>query len=431
MRLLQVAVLWASAGTKDSTDYGRAECKGGGVSAASHTLKESTLSLHCPLKCDWDDHHDSDFRFIQYVNLAEAAILCDRDSCILPFNLPLHHLSEWLTWEELRNMATVHGIRFTSRDRKPALAALFTNHKCDACDLHVSLFQCHNVPTIRQRNCDYKKKSCQKFKASDDSTTPAEQSPQTVRRSLLSSLLRSYCVEGHQLQVPEDSDLRFVKYVPLSEAINICHQNSNMIPFHLPIQHLAVCLTLDEMRKMATLHNIIFHREVRKPALQKLFTDHNCNVCKKHASVFESCDIETRENASESLSKFPPSPTTCPQIEQIVNDFCADTSSSTFEESGCAVCGRLWPHAELTPFQDCACDLSLLIAGGVIRKERLSTDNGVEEHSGPVVDKSCTNICETCIRSLGKGKVPKQALANGFWLGSMPDELKELTLQKR
>jgi hypothetical protein len=204
-----------------------------------------------------------------------------------------------------------------------------------------------------------------------------------------------------------------------------------MIPFHLPIQHLAVCLTLDEMRKMATLHNIIFHREVRKPALQKLFTDHNCNVCKKHASVFESCDIETRENASESLSKFPPSPTTCPQIEQIVNDFCADTSSSTFEESGCAVCGRLWPHAELTPFQDCACDLSLLIAGGVIRKERLSTDNGVEEHSGPVVDKSCTNICETCIRSLGKGKVPKQALANGFWLGSMPDELKELTLQKR
>jgi hypothetical protein len=32
---------------------------------------------------------------------------------------------------------------------------------------------------------------------------------------------------------------------------------------------------------------------------------------------------------------------------------------------------------------------------------------------------------------LGKGKVPKQALANGFWLGSVPDELKDLTFAEK
>ena len=56
-------------------------------------------------------------------------------------------------------------------------------------------------------------------------------------------------------------------------------------------------------------------------------------------------------------TKFPPRPPSSSQIEQIVNDFCADTSPSAFEESGCAVCGELKLHTDLTPIQDIGCDL--------------------------------------------------------------------------
>jgi len=92
-----------------------------------------------------DGLHDADFSFVQYVTLAEASILCNQDSSIIPFGLPIHCISEWLTRKELRNMASLHNIHSTSRDHKPALKALLKNHSCDVCDQHVSLFRSRDV----------------------------------------------------------------------------------------------------------------------------------------------------------------------------------------------------------------------------------------------------------------------------------------------
>jgi len=63
----------------------------------------------------------------------------------------------------------------------------------------------------------------------------------------------------------------------------------------------------------------------------------------------------------------------------------------------------------------------------VTRKERLAFEDPVQELGGPVIDSSCKDICQTCLRSLEKGKVPKLALANGLWLGPVPNALKGLT----
>ena len=50
---------------------------------------------------------------------------------------------------------------------------------------------------------------------------------------------------------------------------------------------------------------------------------------------------------SKKDEKFPPNPPSTDLCQQIVSDFCADTSPERFEESGCAVCGKLTPICEM------------------------------------------------------------------------------------
>ncbi|TFK31823.1 hypothetical protein BDQ12DRAFT_701429 [Crucibulum laeve] len=38
------------------------------------------------------------------------------------------------------------------------------------------------------------------------------------------------------------------------------------------------------------------------------------------------------------------------------------------------------------------------------------------EYTGPILDRKCTKVCNTCIKALDKCKIPKYALANGLWL---------------
>ena len=45
--------------------------------------------------------------------------------------------------------------------------------------------------------------------------------------------------------------------------------------------------------------------------------------------------------------KFPPNPPSAELCQNIVSDFCADTSPRVFEESGCAVHGKLTPICEM------------------------------------------------------------------------------------
>ncbi|CAN0022133.1 unnamed protein product, partial [Ectocarpus sp. 6 AP-2014] len=41
------------------------------------------------------------------------------------------------------------------------------------------------------------------------------------------------------------------------------------------------------------------------------------------------------------------------------------------------------------------------------------------------------HVCDECYRSLAKNKLPDAALANGFWVGTLPDELQKATFVER
>lgn len=266
---------------------------------------------------------------------------------------------------------------------------------------------------------------------------------------LKGSFLSPFCVDGYNVIGLESSDFGFVQYIKLDEALDICNEDGSIIPFCLPIHQFSNWLTRDELRNMATLHDIRFTSRDRKPALINLFADHGCDICAQYVSLFKShdpvpskreCNREYKRKSRQKLkeeketpskSKFPPCPPSSSQTEQIVNNFCADTSPSAIEESGCAVCGQLKLFTDLIPIDRCDCDLSLLIVSNVSRQERWSIEEPVRDLDGPVIDRSCKNVCWTCIQSLQKGKTPKHALANGLWIGDVPDELKDLTLSEK
>ena len=96
------------------------------------------------------------------------------------------------------------------------------------------------------------------------------------------------------------------------------------------------------------------------------------------------------------------------------------------EEAGCAVCGELKPVGALSRLKGIKNLLSIIEAQGMTRMERKSMANPVKEYPGPVLDHSCSQVCDGCRGDIWRGKVPRLALANNLWIGKVPEVLKNL-----
>lgn len=147
------------------------------------------------------------------------------------------------------------------------------------------------------------------------------------------------------------------------------------------------------------------------------FANNRAGITKKH-----------REKKKAQKVAFPPEPSSDALKETIIKGWCADMSPDNFVESGCAVCGQLTPLRELKKLSNTDCDLDILIREGIglTRLERLSKYDPILEVKGPILDETCSKICIHCEGSLSQGLMPKYALANGLWLGSIPSQLKDL-----
>jgi len=279
-------------------------------------------------------------------------------------------------------------------------------------------------------------------------------------RSLKGSALKHYSVAGYEIE-EDDCDLQFVQYARCDEVDRLCGPaigNATSIPVNFPLNRLAEWLTRDELKNMAKIHNLSFRAHDNKTKLKLLFANHSCTICNQYVSIFRSIDghlikrIKDREYKRASHQKnnksmfqpeeqkstdepektdFPPAPLSSAKIEQVVNDFCADTDPVSLKESGCMVCRQLKSIKELEPVSKLEDQLALLQKPGVTRRERSLRTDLIEDIKGPVIDSSCKCMCSACFQLLQKGKVPKHALANGLWLGKVPDELKGLTFSER
>lgn len=142
------------------------------------------------------------------------------------------------------------------------------------------------------------------------------------------------------------------------------------------------------------------------------------------------------DHASEPIS-FPPAPPTKLHLEKIVNDWTAELGSNKISESGCMVCGQLSKLSDLTKYEDLKdIDFSILDpekhnVTPPTKKERLSGSEPIEPLHGPVLDFNCDSVCHFCVLELRKLRIPRFALARGFWLGDIPPVLSRLSFIER
>ncbi|KDR71676.1 hypothetical protein GALMADRAFT_74671, partial [Galerina marginata CBS 339.88] len=136
---------------------------------------------------------------------------------------------------------------------------------------------------------------------------------------------------------------------------------------------------------------------------------------------------KTQSNERADLSTpFPPDPLDNNLAHKILTSACTRILPKNIEEAGCAVCGELKPLRNMSRLKNIKNQLHVLTASGVTRIERKDNTSSAREYAGPVLDYSCRHVCENCRGTIRKGKVPRLALANGLWLGKVPEELKSL-----
>ncbi len=123
----------------------------------------------------------------------------------------------------------------------------------------------------------------------------------------------------------------------------------------------------------------------------------------------------------------------------------ADTSSDALRTSTCAVCSAYYPlhHMKDVSSSEIPSDvlkvpeledgakaswpgtsIPLPYNQGLLSRVQIDP-RGVELNS---MGDAVLSMCKDCLRDVKKGVVPRLSLANGLFLGNIPDELRELTI---
>jgi hypothetical protein len=216
----------------------------------------------------------------------------------------------------------------------------------------------------------------------------------------------------------------------------------------IPLSVLFGLITLANARKIAAMHGISAGSRASAAQLQLLVLSHSCLKCSSYLTVFSS-DLNANQlnvdratkcrgkkcahvhatplSSTETLSTpFPPDVASDDLEHVILTKACNRMRPDLLTEAGCAVCGELKPIHAMSRLRSMKIYLHVLESPGVTRIERKSPGLPIKEYKGPVLDYSCSRICELCRFHVCKEKVPRLALANNLWIGKVPEELSSL-----
>lgn len=208
-------------------------------------------------------------------------------------------------------------------------------------------------------------------------------------------------------------------------------------------------------------HNITVGSKRTAAQMKGLLAGHTCSGCppvhtnfrvvsrgmkgKPHARIFSKArETETlkRDRAAAMNTRaiersllghvFPPPPPSPLLQDTICSDYCNAMEPVNWEEGPCMICAELKPLASLMRLDDCpGVNLRILNRAGVTRLERLRETDDICETSLPVVLPNESRVCTKCESDLSCARVPKYALANGLWIGDVPDVLKNLSFAEK
>ena len=231
----------------------------------------------------------------------------------------------------------------------------------------------------------------------------------------------------------------------------------------VPLANLMDLVPLPDARSIAALHGIVPGSRCNAAMLKSCVAQHSCSGCPEYITVFsiekdaatkciertvryraktktvpgwnvlgkEAPESQTLEMKPEVDARFPPEPASREFELSVIRNACKRMDPKYFEEVGCAICGELKPLRDSSRLKSVKNILGILEAAGVTRVERKTDKCPIKEYRGPVLDYSCSNVCNECRGNLRKGKVPKLALSNNLWLGTVPNVLKNLTFVEK
>jgi hypothetical protein len=287
--------------------------------------------------------------------------------------------------------------------------------------------------------------------------------------SEIKSYITPYSLEPHNAT---SVNYKYVGQFVLQAAQAELRKNPELLICYMPLEILKGKISLGQAKSIAKMHNISIRSKSPISEVMEVLSAHMCSsrcsqfytlfspekpaltsserqakwynglskadkkkiIKKKYNNFVKSLTYKIKrkkENKStyqtSKISVFPPKPPSKKLIHKIISGFCEDTHPSKLIESGCAVCGQLTKLSDMLKRSDTSSNLEPLIREEVSRIERKSEHDEIKEITGPVIDDDCTYLCKSCNKSLEKGKIPANALCNGFWLGKIPDELACLT----
>ncbi|KAH9858945.1 hypothetical protein C2E23DRAFT_746242, partial [Lenzites betulinus] len=208
-----------------------------------------------------------------------------------------------------------------------------------------------------------------------------------------------------------------------AEAHALCVSSSMLYAVHVPTSVLICRLNATELFQLATCHGLRGGRSTRTAKFMRGALEvHQC-MCAPIWSVFRIPQIPTYfggaiDNPEPLLPpSFPPAPRTLLQQAVFLQRWSDEFRPSSVYERPCAVCACLIYENVLISKPLSEVDLSPLVRDGhgVTRVERCH------------VGDPHILLCAKCDASLKRGELPLLALANGRWLGEIPDQLKNLS----
>ena len=309
--------------------------------------------------------------FYKYVLESEKLqILLESTDLITISNISFNIILPKLTVENLKLIAKNHKLKTHSKMKSQEIQSIISAHICDNCPKYVYIFKCiKNDDKSAKHKADLLK-ATKKYQST---------SPEKYKATNLES------VKKHQAKNPETYKAAHLESVKK-------HQDKNF-----------------ETYKAANLESVKKHQY-------------------KNPEIFKLSNLESVKNYQKKMkTKFPPKPLSSMLQHKIISNFCNNTSLKNFEESGCAVCGKLTLLTDLQKLSELELNLDVLIQQGVTQIERKSSSDHFNDINGPVFEKDLNSICKLCYKSISKGKMPLFALANGKWIGKVPDELQNLS----
>ena len=214
--------------------------------------------------------------------------------------------------------------------------------------------------------------------------------------------------------------------------------SSGAVYCQIPLMDLSSMVPRTKLRGVLKEHGVATEPYLALPQLKrKRLMTHRCELCDKMVYVFKPYQhpisgqrLPERVKVNKACS-FPPEPLTQTQKEQIIRNACEEFDPRRIDEASCSVCGLLTVKAKLVSLRVVKENITILAADGLVRLARKSTKEPVKYSNGLVLANDNQVGCPSCVKSLREGVMPKNALADGLWLGDVPNELANLTFAEK